>query len=90
MARPTVPTTSGSDVWGTILNNAIFDVSDRVDQKAPLDGSNKVPLANLPAGSVLFSTSTTRPTSRTDVMVFFITATDPDTNAFDNDIWIAT
>jgi hypothetical protein len=88
MARPTVPTPGPSDVWGTTVNNAIFDVSDRVDQKAPLDGTSKVPIANLPAGSVLFTTTTTRPTSRTDITVMFITVTDPGTNAFDNDIWV--
>lgn len=89
MARPTVPSTGGSDVWGTVINNAIFDVSDRVDTKAPLDGTSKLPIANLPVASVLFSTTTTRPTSRTDIMVIFITVTDPGNNAFDNDMWVA-
>ena len=88
MARPVVPNTSGGDVWGQVINDAIFDVSDRVDTRVPLDGGNKVDYSYLPAGSVLSTTSTTRPTSRTDVTVFFITDTDPGTNAFDNDIWV--
>lgn len=39
------------------------------------------------AQSVVFSTSTTRPTARTDVMVIFRTAADPGSNALDGDWW---
>lgn len=31
MARPTMPGTSPSDVWGTTVNNAVFAVSDKAD-----------------------------------------------------------
>lgn len=90
MARPTVPSTGPNDVWGAMLNAAIFDISDRVDSSAPIDGNGKISLATLPAGSVVFSTSTTRPTGRTDIVVMFITVTDPGSNALDNDIWVTT
>ena len=43
-------------------------------------------LASLPAGSVLYTATTTRPTSRTDVMVIF-TAADPGAAALDGDMW---
>lgn len=47
-------------------------------------------IADLPAGSVLYSTSTsTRPTARTDIRVIFTTTTSP-TAAISGDIWLNT
>ena len=44
-------------------------------------------IADLPAGDVLYTTGTTRPTSRTDVIVLFL-GSDPGTAALDNDLWL--
>jgi len=52
-------------------------------------GTSAAPtLANIPAGSVLFSATSARPSSRADVMVIFTGSTDPGTNALDNDLWM--
>lgn len=45
-------------------------------------------VADLPAGSVLYSATASRPTSRTDVIVIFTTATDPGSAALEGDIWM--
>lgn len=84
MARPTLPSVAGNDVWGATVNAAINDVSDRVDTKK--DGAYTPPIADLPSGSVIYTSGTTRPTSRTDIMVIF-TGADPTTNAFAQDWW---
>lgn len=42
--------------------------------------------ATAPAGSVFYTTGTTRPTARTDVLVIFNGA-DPGANALDGDLW---
>lgn len=56
MARPTVPTTTGGDVWGATLNAAIYDVSDRVDavdeNSIAGDINGRVPLSSQAPGSV--------------------------------------
>lgn len=51
---------------------------------------NKIDVGSVAASSVMFSFTTTRPTSRTDIVVIFITATDPTTNALANDLWLNT
>lgn len=51
---------------------------------APPSGTT---LENLPTGSVFYTSTTTRPTSRADVMVIFTGAADPGANAFNGDLW---
>ena len=51
-------------------------------------GGGSVAIADLPAGSVVYSTTTTRPTARTDICVFFVGDTDPGSNALDGDVWL--
>lgn len=50
-------------------------------------GLEAVTIADLPASTVLYTSSTTRPTSRTDVMVIF-TGADPGGAALNGDLWI--
>jgi hypothetical protein len=50
-------------------------------------GIGAVTLDNIPSGSIISSDTTTRPTTRTDVRVFFDTAMDPGSNALDGDKW---
>lgn len=50
-------------------------------------GIGSVTLDNIPAGSLIYSDTTTRPTARTDVRVFFDTAVDPGANALNGDKW---
>lgn len=49
-------------------------------------GNYTPPIADLPAGSTLYTSGTTRPTARTDIMVIF-TGADPGSNALTGDIW---
>lgn len=51
-------------------------------------GIGSVTLDNIPSGSIIYSDTTTRPTARTDVRVFFDTVADPGVNALDGDKWL--
>ena len=54
--------------------------------KAPLSHSHTI--ADLPAGSVVSTSGSTRPTSRTDIVVIWTGAADPGASALNGDIWL--
>ena len=54
---------------------------------ATLDGSSKLPTSELPAGSVISTSTTTRPTARTDIVVMW-TGADPGGAAISGDVWL--
>jgi len=80
---PSAHTHTAADLSGVVktVNGGAPDAAGNVTVAA---GSPT--LANLPAGSVLYTATTSRPTSRTDVMVIF-TGADPGSAALDNDMW---
>lgn len=72
--------------YGTTAGTAAQGNDARLsDARTPTTHSHNV--ADLPAGSVIRSTNTTRPTARTDVMVIF-TGADPGANALPGDVWL--
>ena len=80
---PSAHTHTATDLSGVVktVNGGAPDAAGNVTVAA-----GAPTLANLPAGSVLYTATTTRPTSRTDVMVIF-TGADPGSAALDNDMW---
>lgn len=46
-----------------------------------------IPMDRLPAGSVVFTSTVTRPTNRTDLVCMFL-GPDPGVNAIGNDVWL--
>jgi len=80
---PSAHTHTAADLSGVVktVNGGAPDAAGNVTVAA-----GAPTLANLPAGSVLYTATTTRPTSRTDIMVIF-TGADPGSAALDNDMW---
>lgn len=63
------------------------DIANTITIASTGGGSGSPTLDTIPAGSVLFTAGTTRPTARSDVMVFF-TGSDPGTAALNGDFWL--
>lgn len=70
---------------GTASDSTVLH-GDGTWKTAPTGGGT-VTFDGLPAGSVIFSTTTTRPSARTDLMCIF-TGADPGSNALAGDQWI--
>ena len=77
---------TGKPVAGSVqsVNGALPDASGNIS----LTTGNSPTLATLPAGIVLATSTSTRPTSRPDVIVIFTGGTDPGAAALDGDLWL--
>lgn len=75
-----------ADLTGVVkkVNGTVPDAAGNVTIAV---GSASVNYDGLPAGTIISTLTTTRPTSRTDLRVWFDTVTDPGANALPNDKW---
>lgn len=97
-ARTAIGAGTSSLAIGTTGTTAAAGNDSRLsDARAPLNHSaatitsGLLDIARVPAGTIVESTSTTvRPTARTDVHVYFSTATDPSAAMLTGDKWLRT
>lgn len=72
----------------TWANGDIVAASDMNKIENGIAAVGVVEIADLPSGSTLYTLTSTRPTARTDVSVFFLGATDPGAAALAGDVWL--
>ena len=79
---------AATSALGTAAASAVGDFATAAQGTLAGSALQSVAVADLPAGSVIYATTTTRPTARTDVSVMFLTVADPGTNALAGDTWV--
>ena len=67
---------------------SIADLRASFYANPPSGDGGPVTIADLPADSVVTSSTTARPTARTDIMVIFTGPDDPSANMLADDIWL--